>query len=50
MIEVIRNDCLGKNIRLSGLEEDTVDDFKKILSLQLGVFPNQIVLQKGGPV
>lgn len=50
MIEVVCNDRLGKKIRVKCLEEDTVGDFKKVLSLQLGVSATKIVLQKGGTI
>lgn len=50
MIEVVCNDRLGKKIRVKCLEEDTVGEFKKVLSLQLGVIASKIVLQKGGLV
>lgn len=50
MIEVLVNDRLGKKIRVKCLGEDSVGDFKKVLSLQLGTPANKIVLQKGGSV
>lgn len=50
MIEVVVNDRLGKKVRVKCLGEDTVGDFKKVLSLQIGTQPNKIVLQKGGSV
>lgn len=50
MIEVLVNDRLGKKIRVKRLEDDTVGDFKKVLSVQLGMQPSKIVLQKGGSV
>lgn len=50
MIEVCVNDRLGKKIRVKCLEDDTVGDFKKVLSLQLGTQANKIVLQKGGSI
>lgn len=50
MIEVTVNDRLGKKIKVKCLEDDTVGDFKKVLSLQLGALPTKIVLQKGGSV
>lgn len=36
MIEVTVNDRLGKKVRVKCLGEDTVEDFKKVLSVQLG--------------
>lgn len=50
MIEVVVNDRLGKKVRVKCLAEDSVGDFKKVLSLQIGTQPNKIVLQKGGSV
>ncbi|CCC67097.1 hypothetical protein NCAS_0A05390 [Naumovozyma castellii] len=50
MIEVLVNDRLGKKIKVKCLGEDSVGDFKKVLSIQLGTQPNKIVLQKGGNV
>ncbi|SCW00308.1 LAFE_0C01288g1_1 [Lachancea fermentati] len=50
MIEVVVNDRLGKKVKVKCLEEDTVGDFKKVLSLYLGTQHNKIVLQKGGSV
>nr|3PLU_A Chain A, Ubiquitin-like modifier HUB1 [Saccharomyces cerevisiae]3PLU_B Chain B, Ubiquitin-like modifier HUB1 [Saccharomyces cerevisiae]3PLV_A Chain A, Ubiquitin-like modifier HUB1 [Saccharomyces cerevisiae] len=50
MIEVVVNDRLGKKVRVKCLGEDSVGDFKKVLSLQIGTQPNKIVLQKGGSV
>lgn len=45
------NDRLGKKVRVKCLEEDTVEDFKKVLSVQLGTASySKIVLQKGGSV
>ncbi|CCD27414.1 ubiquitin-like protein HUB1 NDAI_0K02230 [Naumovozyma dairenensis CBS 421] len=50
MIEVLVNDRLGKKLKVKCLTEDTIGDFKKVLSLQLAAQPNKIVLQKGGNV
>lgn len=50
MIEVLVNDRLGKKLRVKCLEDDTIGDFKKVLSVQLGCQPSKIVLQKGGSV
>lgn len=50
MIEVLINDRLGKKIRVKCMSEDTVGDFKKVLSLQLGTQHTKIILQKGGSV
>lgn len=44
------NDRLGKKIKVKCLEDDTVGDFKKVLSLQLGSHSGKIVLQKGGSI
>ncbi|CAH01428.1 ubiquitin-like protein HUB1 [Kluyveromyces lactis] len=51
MIEVLVNDRLGKKVNVKCLSEDTVGDFKKVLSVQLGTASaSKIVLQKGGSV
>ncbi|QLG70805.1 hypothetical protein HG535_0A07470 [Zygotorulaspora mrakii] len=50
MLEVTVNDRLGKKIKVKCLEDDTVGDFKKVLSLQLGSHSGKIVLQKGGSI
>lgn len=47
MIEVICNDRLGKRIKVKCLAEDTIGDFKKVLSLQIGTAAEKIVLKKG---
>lgn len=47
MIEVSVNDRLGKNVKVKCLPSDTVGDFKKILSLQIGTDWEKIVLKKG---
>ncbi|AET38223.1 ubiquitin-like protein HUB1 Ecym_2501 [Eremothecium cymbalariae DBVPG len=48
MIEVIVNDRLGKKVTIKCLPTDTIGDFKKVLSIQLGSSHNKLVLQKGG--
>ncbi|EDO14665.1 hypothetical protein Kpol_325p4 [Vanderwaltozyma polyspora DSM 70294] len=51
MIEVIVSDRLGKKIVVKCLEEDTVEDFKKMVSLQMGGSSyKKLVLQKGNSV
>lgn len=50
MIEILVNDRVGKKTRVKCLPDDTVSDFKKVLSLQLGVQYTKIILQKGGIV
>lgn len=50
MIEVIVNDRLGRIVKLKCLETDRVEDFKKVLAIQLGSSHSKIVLQKGGAV
>lgn len=47
MIEVVCNDRLGKKIKVKCLPEDTVGDFKKLVSLQIGTAADKIVLKKG---
>ncbi|CAH2446935.1 Ubiquitin-like modifier [Komagataella phaffii CBS 7435] len=47
MIEVICNDRLGKKIRVKCLPSDTIGDFKKLLSLQIGTSWEKITLKKG---
>lgn len=48
MIEVLVNDRLGKKASVKCLPEDTVGDFKKVLSVILGTSSySKIVLQKG---
>ncbi|ODV86786.1 hypothetical protein CANARDRAFT_174828 [[Candida] arabinofermentans NRRL YB-2248] len=47
MIEVICNDRLGKKIKVKCLPTDTIGDFKKILSLQIGTEYDKLVLKKG---
>lgn len=47
MIEVVCNDRLGKKIRVKCLESDTIEDFKKMLSLQVGTPWEKIILKKG---
>lgn len=51
MIEVLVNDRLGKKVCVKCLEEDTIGEFKQVLSVQLGTASaTKIVLQKGGSV
>lgn len=51
MIEVLVNDRLGKKVCVKCLEEDTIGEFKQVLSVQLGTASAaKIVLQKGGSV
>ncbi|CCF57452.1 hypothetical protein KAFR_0C04610 [Kazachstania africana CBS 2517] len=50
MIEVIVSDRLGKKTKVKCLEDDTVGDLKKVLSVQIGSLPSKLVLQKGGTV
>lgn len=50
MIEVNANDRLGKKIRVKCLEEDTIGDLKKMISLQIGTTPDKLVLKKGSQV
>ncbi|ODV95363.1 hypothetical protein PACTADRAFT_75858 [Pachysolen tannophilus NRRL Y-2460] len=47
MIEIICNDRLGKKIKVKCLPSDTIEDFKKILSLQIGTSFDKIILKKG---
>ncbi|GME94692.1 unnamed protein product [[Candida] boidinii] len=47
MIEVVCNDRLGKKIKVKCLPSDTIEDFKKVLSLQIGTDYNKLVLKKG---
>lgn len=50
MIEVSSNDRLGKKIKVKCLETDTIEDYKKILSLQIGTNYEKIVLKKGNQI
>lgn len=50
MIEVSANDRLGKKIKVKCLPLDTIGDFKKILSLQIGTSHTKIVLKKGDQI
>lgn len=50
MIEVSANDRLGKKIKVKCLPTDTIEDFKKILSLQIGTNYEKIVLKKGNNI
>ncbi|CDK27034.1 unnamed protein product [Kuraishia capsulata CBS 1993] len=47
MIQVECNDRLGKRIKVKCLPEDTIGDFKKLLSLQIGTSHEKIILKKG---
>ncbi|GMF60183.1 unnamed protein product [[Candida] boidinii] len=47
MIEVVCNDRLGKKIKVKCLPSDTIEDFKKVLSLQIGTDYTKLVLKKG---
>lgn len=50
MIEVTVNDRLGQKTKVKCLPEDSVGDFKKVMSLQMGITWTKIVLQKGGSI
>lgn len=47
MIEVLCNDRLGRKVRVKCLPSDTIGDFKKLLSVQLGTPADKIILKKG---
>ncbi|KAI3405505.1 HUB1 [Candida oxycetoniae] len=47
MIQVQVNDRLGKKIKVKCLPTDTIEDLKKVLSLQIGTSFDKLVLKKG---
>ena len=46
LIEVVVNDRFGKKQRIKCCPADTVFDFKKLISAQIGTRPEKIRLQK----
>lgn len=46
MIEVVVNDRMGKKQRIKCSPTDTVLQFKKLISAQIGTRPDKIRLQK----
>ncbi|KAI5955350.1 HUB1 [Candida jiufengensis] len=45
--KVQANDRLGKKIKVKCLPTDTIEDLKKVLSLQIGTPYDKIILKKG---
>ncbi|KAK6540473.1 Ubiquitin-like 5 [Orbilia ellipsospora] len=50
MIEVTCNDRLGKKVKVKCEPDDTIGDFKKLLSAQIGTSWEKIVLKKGNAI
>lgn len=47
MIQVWCNDRLGRKVAVKCLEDDTIEDLKKVLALQIGTPYEKIILKKG---